>query len=293
MRTLPLLLLLSLLLYSCEDVIEVDVPTESPRLVVDALIRIDTSMTTMPVIIKVSETSSFFEEPQPASVNDMVITKQTQIGEEPDDLFIQFIELEPGIYQPSDNEIDPDEIATALLSAPGTYLLTISYQDEIYIARTQYAPAVQIDSLAQGDGTLFEGDETEVVVSFTDQPDSDNFYVIDMDFDEFIVTEDQFYQGQPFSFSYFYEDELEPGTTVNVSLLGADREFYNYMAQLIEQSGQDFGPFETPAVTVRGNILNATDIDNRDQFDNVDNPDNFVLGYFALSQEFKASLTIE
>lgn len=66
------------------------------------------------------------------------------------------------------------------------------------------------------------------------------------------------------------------------------------MNGLLEQSEQgENGPFQTPTATVRGNILNITDIDNIDQFDNLNRPDAFILGYFSLSQQFSASLIIE
>ena len=38
---------------SCEDVIEIDVPTGKPRLIVDALIRIDTTQEWLGVKVKV------------------------------------------------------------------------------------------------------------------------------------------------------------------------------------------------------------------------------------------------
>ena len=53
------------------------------------------------------------------------------------------------------------------------------------------------------------------------------------------------------------------------------------MNQLIVQSGGDQGPFQTPAATVKGNIINTT------------NADNFALGYFAIGQVFNDTLIIE
>ena len=124
--------------------------------------------------------------------------------------------------------------------------------------------------------------------------DSDDFYVLDLDFGEFLVTEDEFYQGQTFVFSYFYDNELELNTSsvVDISLLGADEAFYNYMNQIIVQSGGDQGPFQTPAATVRGNIINITGIDNNEVFDNVERTNNFALGYFAIVEEYKDSIEI-
>lgn len=64
-----LLLVLSLCItYGCQDVIEVEVPIDQPRLVVDAVIRVtDVQNPTTTVRIKTSVTSSFFEDVSPAS----------------------------------------------------------------------------------------------------------------------------------------------------------------------------------------------------------------------------------
>ena len=75
--------------------------------------------------------------------------------------------------------------------------------------------------------------------------------------------------------------------------MGADEQFYNYMDQLIEQADDLQGPFQTPVATVRGNVFDVTDIDNLDRFDNVDRPNTFPLGYFAIVEEFTNTLTIE
>ena len=148
-------------------------------------------------------------------------------------------------------------------------------------------------SIEQGPGNLTGDDETEVIVTYTDDGDRDDWYLFDFDLTEFLATRDQFYQGQQFSFSYFYDEQLEVGTELEISIMGVDERFHDYMNKVIEQSSQDFGVFETPALTVRGNIINATDIDNDGVFDNTDNIDNFALGYFAVVQEYKEILVVE
>jgi len=65
------------------------------------------------------------------------------------------------------------------------------------------------------------------------------------------------------------------------------------MDLLIEQTTNDAGVFATPVATVRGNVIDATDIDNIDLFDNVDQPDVFPLGYFAIVQVYKDTLIIQ
>lgn len=282
----PIFMLLALfgmtLLSSCEDVIDVDTPTEDRRLIIDALIRIDTSEDLTELRVKVSETNGFFESIPPANLQQISLSNLD--NPLPDTLVLLEEEPGSGVY------VKLFETAPLL---EDRWLLQIDFEDEFYLAEATFIPTAPIDSLVQGDGFVFDDDDTEVEVTFTDLPEADNYYVFDFGFGEFLATEDTFYQDQQFEFSYFYDDPLDPGTELPISILGADAQFYNYMNQLIEQSEDDLNPFQTPTLTVRGNFINATDIDNDGTFDNVENEENFALGYFALVQVYTDTLIIE
>ena len=257
-----------IMLVGCEDVVEVDVPKDATRLAIDALIRVDTDEPITQVQVTAKETTSFFEEIGPAQLDQIALLNtstntMTALVEEPNG---------SGRYianWPTDQLIQ------------GVLQLTIVYNNELYEANTAYVPSVPFDDLKEGDGTLFSEDETEILVSYTDDANRIDFYLFDFDFNEYLVSEDTFYQGQSFEFSYFYEEGLESGRELNISILGVDEAFYNYMNQLIVQSGGDQGPFQTPAATVRGNIINTS------------NSDNFALGYFAVCQEYAETIVLE
>lgn len=284
MKNRVLLLFCFALMISCEDVITVDPPAEDPRLSVDALIRIDASKLTSTAVVKVGTTSSFFGEFEPTDLDRISIINEDYPSNGLDLNVIQLVKTGPGEYSGSKN--------TDFFTS-GRLTLTLEHKGQRYIAETTYAPSVPFESLQQGNGTLFTGDETEILLTFLDTPDQTDFYLFDFSFDEYLVSEDTFYPGQRFQFSYFYEDGLESGQEIDISILGIEERFYNYMTQLIVQSGGDQGPFQTPAATVRGNIINVTDIDNIDNFDNVGQNDNFALGYFSVSQEYIESITIK
>jgi len=284
MKNRVLLLFCFALMISCEDVITVDPPAEDPRLSVDALIRIDASKLITTAVVKVGTTSSFFGEFEPTDLDQISIINEDYPSNGLDLNVIPLLKTGPGEYSGSKN--------TDFFTS-GRLTLTLEHEGQRYIAETTYAPSVPFESLQQGNGTLFTGDETEILLTFLDTPDQTDFYLFDFSFDEYLVSEDTFYPGQRFQFSYFYEDGLESGQEIDISILGIEERFYNYMTQLIVQSGGDQGPFQTPAATVRGNIINVTDIDNIDNFDNVGQNDNFALGYFSVSQEYKDSITIQ
>ncbi|MEP2056700.1 MAG: DUF4249 domain-containing protein [Maribacter litoralis] len=296
-----ILITLSIVLFiSCEDVIDVELPENDTRLIVNGVIRVDETQEFLPIEIVVSESSSFFDENTTATIESAIIYYGTPSPDAPEILegggVSNLAELEPGSgkWVPDPNFDADQRIRVSSIDEGDVFQLIIQTREEQYFATTTYVKSVPIDSLEQGDETLFSGDETEVIVSFTDRADSDDFYVLDLDFGEFLVTEDEFYQGQTFIFSYFYDNDLAINTSsvVNISLLGADEQFYNYMNQIIVQSGGDQGPFQTPAATVRGNIINITGIDNDEIVDNVERSDNFALGYFAIVEEYTDSITI-
>ncbi len=295
MKKCVYLLLVLMLHTACEDVIEVDLSDQETRLVVDGLIRVDIDEFFIPVEVKLSLSSNFFDENIPTSAESVIIRY-----EEIENNVVIFMgsstlaETAPGsgIYVPDPNFSSDQRIPTSVLDRNLIFSLFVRHQNRLYLARTPYASAVPINSLRQDDGSLFNGDETEIVVNFTDDPEQNNYYLFDFDFGEYLVTEDEFFQGQVFEFSFFYDQRFDPETTIDISILGADQTFYNYMDLLIEQSGDFQGPFQTPVTTVRGNIFDITDLDNINVFDNVDQPDVFPLGYFAIVQEYKSSITI-
>ncbi|MFZ9003469.1 MAG: DUF4249 family protein [Robiginitalea sp.] len=286
-------------LAGCEDVIEVEVPVEEPRLVVDGLLRVDTTQTYVPVEVRLTQTAGFFDEIQPVTDADQVIIILQTLDEDglPADTgtrSLTQLEEGSGVYVP-DPSFDADQrlLVSTVVENDILFTLVVSWRGRRYAAQTKYVTSVPIDELRLGDGTLFGEDETELIVRFTDNPDRDNFYVFDFGFGNFLASEDTFYKGQEFEFSYFYDEAFEPGTELEVGLLGADRTFFNYMDLLIEQTEGQQGPFQTPVATVRGNVFDVTDLDNIENVDNATQPEVFPLGYFAIVQEFTERITIE
>ena len=284
------LLLLLISIIGCEDVIEVDLPDEDPRLIIDALIHVDTTQTSTPVAIKVSLTDGFFGTVPLTKLDNIII-----IVEEIEDDLIRSTEAIPfediannfGIY----NTVDP--ISNSLFQDNNRFSLYVEHKGNVYLAQTFFSPAPPINSVVEGDTDIFNSNDTEVVVTFEDIPEQENYYVFDFDSANYATLKDEFFAGQEYTFSYFYDVELPSGTELEISILGTDLSFYNYMDLLIEQSEGEFELFETPAATVRGNFIDVTNIDNIDSFDNVARPEVFALGYFAIVQENKINFTIE
>lgn len=217
------------LLVSCEDVIDVDLPEQEIKLVVNGVVRVDPNEEFIPVAIKFTETSGFFEENTIAQIESAVIL----VGErDPDDPFSRNFgtsvleESEPGsgIWVPSyipGTDTD-DRIRTEFLNANSEFFLIVEHKGKRYAGQTFYAPTVPIDNLEQGTETLFNEDDTEIKVTFTDIVEMQNYYVFDFGFGNFLGVDDQFIDGQQFEFSYFYDEQLQTGMELQISILGAD-----------------------------------------------------------------------
>jgi hypothetical protein len=262
MKYLHILLLIFLSFTSCEEVIDVDLNTEEPRLVIEASINWQKGTAGNEQSIKLSLTAPFFSETiQPANNAEVHITNSAN-------------------EQFTFNEIDNSGIYITNSFIPEineTYNLSIFYEGEIYTATETLKPVVSIDSVEQNDNGGFSGEETELKAFFHDPADEENYY-----FFEFIsdipaipsleVYNDEFTNGNTM-FGFYTEEDLSTGDEVTIRIHGTSERFYNFMFILLQQiSEEGGGPFETQPATVRGNVINQT------------NPDHFPFGYFRLSE---------
>ncbi|EZH72023.1 hypothetical protein ATO12_24100 [Aquimarina atlantica] len=270
MKKLIYILIILITSISCEDAIDIEVPNGKQRLVIDASFEyyMDENPVDIEGGVRLTLSAPFFDKETP-TVSDATVF----ITDLSNNSIINFTEsAEPGFYTPDSTTFTP-EFNT-------TYQLTVIYNSETFIATAQLIPTVPIDNVVQGDNTLFD-DETEIIIFFTDDGTRDDFYLFDFDFSLFLASEDRFYQGEAFNFSYFYEDMVN-GRNVTIKILGIDERYYNYANLLIEQSEQEGGnPFQTPPALLRGNIINTTNIDN------------FALGYFNISEANRFDFTIK
>ncbi|MCL6265626.1 DUF4249 family protein [Flagellimonas myxillae] len=290
-------LLIAVFVCACEDVVDVDLPQNESRLIVNGIVRVDPSQEFLPIKIAVTETNGFFEEPTITTLESAVILVGEPNPDAPDlfNLSTKILkELTPGsgVYEPDTVYVD-ERIQTRFLTPNTVFFLIVEHKGNKYLAQSSYTRTVPIDQLELGTETLFDEDDTEIKLTITDVPEEKNYFVFDFGFGEFLALDDQFIDGQQFEFSYFYQKDLEVGQEVEISVLGADQEFHNYMDLLVEQTQNDGGVFETPAATVRGNVFDITGLDNINIFDNVGRPESFALGYFAVVEEFKQTLTIQ
>jgi hypothetical protein len=269
-KRLIYIILISTLVWSCEDVIDLELPTTDAKLVIDASINWFKGTTGNEQSIKLSLSAPFFDSTVPPANNATVTITDTNGNT------FDFIEDgDTGIYQ--NNAFIPE--------INGIYTLIINYEGETYTATETLKSVSEIEFVEQNLEGGFSGEETEIKAFFTDPADEENYY-----FFEFIPSidvtptldtfKDEFVNGNQI-FGFYVEEDLDPGESVIIRNHGVSERFYEFMFVLLQQSSDGGGgPFETQPATVRGNCINQT------------NPENFPFGYFRLSEVSEFMYTV-
>ena len=265
LKQLILLISLGALSTACEEVIQLNLPTETPRLAIDASLLMSPNQT-FTQVVKLSLSGNFYQEENPVVSNASV-----QLVDLTNNQILNFV------YDATLENFKMDFTPTFNTD----YKLRVVYENETYESSIeQLMHAVPIENLEQGGNTLFSGDEKEVIISYTDSAERDDFYLFDFGYQLYLATKDEFYQGNLFTFSYFYDDLLA-GDQAVIKIMGIDERHFNFMTILIDQTEDGGNPFNTTPSTVRGNLSNLT------------NPDHYPMGYFRLSETYSASLVLE
>lgn len=256
---------------NCEDVIDVNLNTAEPRLVIDAAINWFKNTTGNEQSIKLSLTAPFFNDEVPPANDATVFITDTN-----NNVFNFTEEADTGIYRntnfiPVINE---------------TYTLSVTYNGETYTGTETLKSVASIDYVEQENEGGFSGEDIELKAFYTDPANEENY-----NFFEFIsdipsiptleVYEDRFTDGNQI-FGFYTEEDLEAGDLVTIRNYGISERFYQFMFILLQQGSEETGgPFETQPATVRGNCVNTT------------NPNNFPFGYFRLSEVDELIYTVQ
>jgi hypothetical protein len=257
---------------SCEKVIEVDVPSIEPKLIIDASFEVyfDENPVTAKTVVTLTESADYFDETIPV-VSDATVFL-TNLS---NNTIINFSDANAdGNYMPDTNFIPADNIE---------YELTVIHNNETYKGKATKVKSTPIINVKQGDGTLFSGNEVEINVKIQDEVGLENYYFFDFSNNNYTVIEDRFFDGQEYEVPNFYaEDDLILPTAVNIKMLGISKAYFTYLRILLSQSGEGGGgPFETAPTSLLGNMINTTD------------DSNFPLGYFHISETDSFTIFLE
>lgn len=266
-----LILTVSLLFLSCEEVINVDLDTAPPRLVIDASIDWMKNTSGNEQRIKLSTTTGYFSPDFP-SVSGATISVTNSKN-----VVFSFVEgAKKGEYVCSD-----------FLPVIGErYSLKVILNGETYTASETLIGVPEIDEeIIQNSEGGMTGDELEIEYSFQDDGAKDNYYLSGIDvssfaFPAYSIESDEQFQGKKMTQYYSHED-LKVGDSLNIKLYGASKSFFAYFKKILLAAGGDSGPFPATPTAVRGNIVNQSD------------SNNYPFGYFRLSEVTARDYTLK
>lgn len=261
-----------LFLASCEEVVELDLDTAKPRLVVDASINWIKGTDGSQQTIILTTTAGYYDETVPP------VSGATVFVTNSDNTLFDFVEV-PGTGQYTCTNFIP-EIGE-------TYTLTVLYEGQTYTAADTLYAAPDITNVIQDNEGGFLNEDIEIRFFFMDNGLEENYYMAQFNADilpyaDYDILEDEFFQGNEM-FDFIDNEDFEPGQVVSIKLYGVSRRYSEYMNKIISmvEGGGGSGPFQSPPINARGNLVNQT------------NEGNFALGYFRLGEVDTVDYTIQ
>ena len=269
-----LIIIVTIGVVSCTDVVDVEVQNGPERLVVEASLDWEKGTTGSDQTIRLRTSTPFFETNTTTAVTgaSVVVTNDTT-----GDRF-EFVDQNNGEYRTLD----------FIPVLRQSYTLRVEYNGAVYTAQETMTPVTDITNVFQDREDGFDTELLEVHLLFTDPPEEGNNYLFRFQrqgdlLPALEITDDEFVNGNEIDWWFEIEDEddilpFAAGDQVAIEMLGISRAYYDYVGILIDQLG-GVGLFEAVPVTARGNCINETD------------PDNFAFGYFRLSEVVRTSYT--
>jgi hypothetical protein len=259
MRTGFVILLISVMIYSCTERIEIPLDKNSVRLVVEGSVTTDT----MPQSVMLTETSDYYyNKPAPR-----ISGAQVEIS---DGLQVFILhEDSPGLYN-----TDP-----AFHGVTGrTYTLNIELAEPVgghreYSASATLLPVSSLDSVSLDFHPEWSEKGVWVVKCYIQDPPTTDYYrflvskngsMLTDSLDEWFVTDDRFFNGNYASgapVAYFRqnkeEDILKTGDTVTVEINNIGPGYAHFIWDAQSEIRGSNPLFSGPAANVKGNISNG------------------------------------
>tara|TARA_R110002049_G_scaffold277139_4_gene455489 strand:- start:597 stop:1445 length:849 start_codon:yes stop_codon:yes gene_type:complete len=276
----PFLFLALIVLISCTDVIDVEVPIAAERLVVEASLDWQKGTTGNHQTIKLSTSTPYFD----TTINDIVIGASIKVTNTSSNEEYIFVDQSDGTYT----------ISNFVPVINDIYTLEVIYNDEVYTATETMTAVPAINRVEQSLEGGFDDEVLDVTIFWDDPEDEENFYFIKFYeegglFPWLEVGSDEFSNGN--EMDEFFENDKEdddgniteflPGDVVDISLYGISERYYNFLQLLIEQYYSGGDPFSSIPAEIRGNCINTT------------NSDNYAFGYFRLAEFDTVNYTFE
>ena len=280
MKKLVYIILASFGFIACEKIVEVDLPTEPPRLVVEGQITNQNSLWQ----IRLTLSQPYFDQEASKSVSDAVVRI---MGTDGSDVLLNH--RDTGVYVSADNH---------QCIVGETYTLTVDYNGESYTASERLKNAFELDTLADfflpPDVSFFP---SGIYVFIQGQTDStqDNYYIFKTYRNDSLISEDlddDLFGSVSLLNSFFDVNdipgelargllprpiltEVKDGDSVRVEQFAVSEKYYEYIADLNIQQSRSGSPFDPPPANPSNNVGNG------------------AVGYFSVAHKAEKKLVIK
>lgn len=256
------IILFLILFAACEKVIDIDLNSTDPQIVIEGVITDKPG----PYTVKISQTTDYFNPSQnPMLSNAYVVISDNEGNSE------VLLESEPGIYQTS----------TIQGVIGRTYSLSVNIDGDIFNASSYLPELTPIDSLGYDESpSPFGKNDNNYLITcyFRDVKDVENYYRVRLYknsvlAEEINLLDDQLLDGEDIDYGNL-RDEIEWNDTVTIELMNIDSELYDYYNTL-------------------NTILNDRGMTSATPSNPNSNISNGALGYFAAYSSVMDTIIIQ
>jgi hypothetical protein len=270
-----LILLISTLLFSCEDVIQIDLNSANPAIVLEAEITDITSEST----VLITKSTDFYTVGEYERVSNAVVIISDENGKT-----AEMVEVNPGDYR---GDLGKGSHNTK-------YFVEVNVDGKIYNAESRMPHRVEIDSLTIEKSKFGPRNDNEkenyiLHIHFKDEPNIDNYCRFRIthngkDLSGFVVYEDKYTDGNDIDARIRLdgdEIDLNIGDLIIVELQSIDKATYDFYktANSVNASGSSSG----------GGGPSSTSVAPTNP---VSNWTNNALGYFSAYTSDTKSITL-
>lgn len=222
----------SLLLVSCEDIIDLDLKTAESKLVIEGNIYNHSG----PYTVRLSKTVGFNEPSIYPTVSGALVIIADNHG-----IIDTLTETSAGIYKTSKIE--------GIIGY--TYYLTVVAEGNEHLAQSTMHQSVEIDSLYFKEFSFGPVKGTQLNINFMDPQGSDNYYhlisyINGSRYSSSIVSPDIFNDGESIEIPFLVfeddSDDLVLGDNITVELQSVDENVYDYFRTSVSDDGLSSAP---------------------------------------------------
>ena len=251
---------------ACEDVVDIEVPTSEPRLVVEGNILDQPA----PQEVRLTYSSEYFSQGAAPAVTGatLVLTR----GDGVIDTLVER-ETEPGTYETQQDGVLGEIYVLDILTPLGKHFRSLP---------EELLPVTPIDELSY----RFEEPDTEeddtlyvVMIDAIEPPNTRNYYQwkvyvngeLQDEPGDLSYARDDFVQDRVDDVEIFFSSDIQNGDTIRVEQYSISETYYEFLNELFTQTAFIGGIFDPPPAPIKGNIYN------------VDDPNDYALGFFHAS----------